>query len=494
MTLRRAIAIGAICAGWAVGAVGNTPPVMEDRYYATYQGQAVTIEMVAEDLDINPMVPGDHPLTFSIIDGPELGLLVGDLRQVAYRSPHEAVVEMVYIPADGVVGTEVITFIARDPLGETALGVVTISILPGEQRSRGVLSGIWTTRMTYNAQTQSFTALTTQYTQVYRVESLTLKGIADVRMESVGGVKTMVFDSLRFEADLSLSGVDHISTLRFDPKSAPGFFDSWLASTRFSLGDVSFSHLFLFRESLTDSYQSLLISGVSGAVRLSNLTRLELVAGCGFQFSRNTTSLMWKWCDIDWRAVLVMQCSGFGSFTVQANDVPVPISTPWGDTVTASAELVFDLDEGKSFSAELHWRPLRLGCVQLYTDLTDIADPTIYGFRIECDIPGEFGSIRLVSATSFDPLYNARVTGQSDYFELLRLSGPLQSCCTPPGSWSMATYFYDGASTLFDWGMTIFRIDVRVAAQFDFLFETILRSGEFGDPPLELMVGWTTRW
>jgi len=118
----------------------------------------------------------------------------------------------------------------------------------------------------------------------------------------------------------------------------------------------------------------------------------------------------------------------------------------------------------------------------------------VYGLRMECTIPSAFGAVSFVSATSLEPSYNSTVTGQSDYFELLRLSGPLLACCGYPGSWSVATYFNSGATMLFDWGMTLIRLDMAASNHFNFTFETVFRSGFFGDPRLELSVGWITRW
>ena len=118
----------------------------------------------------------------------------------------------------------------------------------------------------------------------------------------------------------------------------------------------------------------------------------------------------------------------------------------------------------------------------------------MYGLRMECTIPSAFGAVSFVSATSLESSYNSIVTGQTDYFEMFRLSGPLLACCGYPGSWSVATYFNTGAVMLFDWGMTLISADIAISNHFNFIFETVFRSGFFGDPTLELSVGWTTRW
>ena len=163
--------------------------------------------------------------------------------------------------------------------------------------------------------------------------------------------------------------------------------------------------------------------------------------------------------------------------------------------------------DGKSLSASTYWRPGAVNCIKLLAKF-DLSGPAvspvtgntvfesihIYGLKLECDIPSAYGNVRFVSATSFGSSYNSTVTGQTDYFEMFRFSGPLLACCGYPGSWSVATYFNAGSAMLFDWGMTVIRADVVLSDHFNFSFETAFRSGMFGDPKLELSVGWMTRW
>ena len=115
---------------------------------------------------------------------------------------------------------------------------------------------------------------------------------------------------------------------------------------------------------------------------------------------------------------------------------------------------------------------------------------TIYGLRLECGI----GGVKVVSATSLDPAKNAVLTGQSDYFEVLRASGTLTGCCGAPGSWGVATYFHAGADQLFDWGMTTGRFDLALNDRVTADFMLVSRSGELGDPRVELSLGFVVRW
>ena len=490
-------------------AVANVAPSMEDQYIATPQDEAVTFEFRAEDADIDPDDPAAHPLVFSILEGPEHGVLVGDLDDVRYRAFHTAAVEMTYIPAEGYVGTDYITIEVRDPFDATAAGITTIEIDVQERRAIGILSGNWIGEVTYNTQTGGFTAFRTQFTEVYRIGDLTVKGVADISMETNAGVKEMVFQSLRFDTDFSIIGIDTTSTIAFDPTAsvAAELFDYWLTVTRFSLGEVDFTHTLYLLDTQTDSYTSLAVQANIGSVSISGNTRFDLAPTCNFLFSGATARIGWSYCDLMMLATMEASCNGFESITLGAYDIPIPgFGWFWGD-VFVDAALTFDLAEGKTLNVTADWQPGTFACIELLGEL-NLAGPGggaisgatiyestwIYGLRLECSIPSAYGDISFVSATSFDPIKNSTVTGQTDYFEVFRFTGPMLACCGYPGTWSMATYFNTTSTQLFDWGMTILSMDVGLSNHFTFMFETAFRSGHFGDPKLEITVGWTVRW
>jgi hypothetical protein len=60
--------------------------------------------------------------------------------------------------------------------------------------------------------------------------------------------------------------------------------------------------------------------------------------------------------------------------------------------------------------------------------------------------------------------------------------------------WGVATYFHAGSNQLFDWGMTTGRFDLTLNDHVNVDFELASRSGELGDPRVELSFGWTVRW
>lgn len=505
MRLRELLFVILLVIGGSLLCTANSAPTMDDQYVSTVQDDSVTFDVVASDVDIDPISPDLHPLTFSIVEGPTHGVLVADLTSIAYRAPHIAAVEVTYIPAEGYVGTDFVTLSVTDPLGELGMGTTTVEIEVVARRSAGILTGNWYTEVTCNTQTGAITAFSTQFTEVYRVGNLTLKSVAAIQMETNAGIKEMIFDSLRFQADYSILGIDHTSTLSFDPDAAD-LFDYWLTSTRFTLAGVDFTHTLYLLNTQTDSYQALSAQANLGAVTISNNLRHALDLSCGFSFSSNNTTISWTWCDVNLQADIGFSCDGFEGLTLTASNIPVPgLGGILGD-ITFSSAVTFELEE-KSLSTSIQWRPGTLTCFEILADL-DLSGPgagaivgdttlesiRIYGFQIECDIPGTYGDISFVSATSLDPNYNSIVTGQTDYFEVLRLAGPLQACCGYPGSWSMATYFHDGSPMALDWGMTLIRADVVLSDHFNFSLETVFRSGFFGDPRLELSVGCMVRW
>ncbi|TFH08684.1 MAG: hypothetical protein E4H08_07350 [Candidatus Atribacteria bacterium] len=507
MRLRGLWFVGLLIIGSSLCGAANSAPTMDDQYIATVQSDPVTFEIRAEDADIDPVNPGLHPLAFSIIEGPVHGVLIADFTEVAYRAPHIAVIEMTYVPADGYVGTDFITLRVTDPLGEMAMGTTTVEIEVVARRSMGILTGNWNTEITCNTQTGAITAFRTQFTEVYRVGNLTLKSIAAIQMMTNAGVKEMVFDSLRFQGDYSILGIDHTSTLSFDPDAGGAdLFDYWLTSTRFDLAGVDFTHTLYLLNTQTDSYQALSAQVNLGPMTVSNNLRFDLDLSCGFFFSSNDARVTWQWCDVNLQADIGFTCDGFEALTLTASNIPIPgVAGILGD-ITFSSAVTFEMEE-KSLAMSIDWRPSPLACIELLAEL-DLSGPaggpisgetvvqgiSIYGLRIECDIPSAYGDVSFVSATSLDAAYNSIVTGQTDYFEVLRLAGPLQVCCGYPGSWSIATYFHEGSTMALDWGMTLVRADMAISDHFNFSLETVFRSGFFGDPKCELTVGWMTRW
>jgi len=495
MTRRGLWLAAALLAACAWSTLGNVPPTMEDRYVTTVEDTPVTFEVRAQDGDIDPNDPQAHPLRFVLVAGPENGVLIGDLEEILYEGPHDAVVELTYVPAAGFVGTDRVTLTVIDPFDETASGTVTIQIDVTARRAEGILSGNWSMNATFIPQSGAFTAFATQLTEVYRVGALTMKGVAQVRRAVVGGVSQVVFDSLRFDGELDGGVVSLASTLAFDPDapSAADLFDHWRATTGFALQGVNVRHTFYLTRPITSSYQTVYVQGVAGSLSFTNTMRIDLNDTCNFVFSRDDTVIGWSWCELSLTASFAVACGGFEQARFAMSGLPVSAHLP-GLKLDASLTLT---EAAKTMTASLSWRPVVYGCMQLYSELNvggaqdmGLEGFTVYGLRLECDV----GDVRFASATSLDPNKNATMTGQSDYWEVLRLSGTLMGCCGVPGSWGIATYFTGGSTKLFDWGMTTGRFDLAVDEHLNANVDVVMRSGELGDPMVELSFGFVVRW
>jgi len=492
MTLRL-LAAGLLATLLGCVVLGNVDQTMEDQYVTTVQDTAVTFTLRAQDEDIDPLDARAHPLRFVILDGPTHGLIIGDLIEVRYAGPHDALVDVTYVPATGFVGTDYVTISVIDPFDETASGTTTIQIDVEEQRLVGLLSGSWDTSLTFNVQTFSVTAFRTKLTEVYRIGQLVVQGTATWKY----GTADKIFDSLRFQADFPLGDVIKVSsTLAFDP-NASTLFDYWRTTTSFSIFDISFNHTFYLAASQTDSYQTLTAWGTVGDVRYNNTVTFDMNEDYGFCFSRENLSLSWTWCDLQVSSTLSITDAGFQSVTLSASDYPIPGLVVPGFGLYLDLALRFT-PTSKTLTPTFRLKTAWIDCIQLMTTLetsgdldTSINGFSIYGIKLKQAL-GD--GITIQMATSFDNTKNSSVTGQSNYFELFLLSGRTTSCCGVPGTWSVATYFACSSTQLFDWGMTLFKLNMGLSDQFSASTQIAIRSGTSTEPTLELTFGWTARW
>jgi len=508
MTRRRFLLALLLVAVAGATADANTPPTMQDQALATVVNMPIDFELIAEDADIDPSNPSAHPLTFSLLEGPTHGILIGDLGDVGYVPEHIACVELSYVPAEGFIGTEFISFSVQDPFDETAVGTITIQIDVKEQGGLGLLTGNWVSSVGVDvtAQTSGFKAFRSRLTEVYRIGDLTLQGIAEIKLDTVSGVKKTVFDSLRFVGSYTPGHIAIDSTIAFEPEAAgvADLFDYWLMTSRFSILDLDFTHTLYLARPQTHSYMSLHARGNVGAFGVIASLRTSMGDGCALLFDETVLTVSWIQCDVFCSASFGIGCGGFEQLSLSASGIPVPQIAWLPEGITLDAGVTFGLTE-KALNTSLSWRPSSLGCVRVLAELQVGSHPgggavsgsagvqriSIYGVSFDCGLPG---GVSFHSATSFDPAKHSQVTGQIDYFEILRLTGPLESCCGFPGRWNLATYFSASSSRLFDWGMSILGLEAVITENFTASVETTYRSGELGDPTAEIKVGWTIRW
>ena len=483
-------------------ALGNVPPTMEDQYVSTVENIPVSFAVRVQDEDIDPTDPNLHPLAFTILEGPSHGVLIGDLGEIFYEDPHTGFVLLTYTPANGYVGIDYVTISVMDPFGASAAGTTTIQIDVRERRIIGLLSGSLDSSLTLIPQTTSIalSAFRTRITEVYRIGRLSIQGIADWKYSNPGGG---VFDALRFEASLPLAAWGALqATLAFDPKQidSTNLFDYLRTATSFSVFDIGFAHTLFFTEPQTASYQTIVVSGSICDFSFRSTMKFEMLAACSFSFEREDLYLSWNWCDLKLTSTLALtDADGFDHVSFKAHDLPFPIP----GFVTPSFGLYVDLEvkfqvDSKAVTPTLKLKTAWVDCIQLYAALvqtgpsnTTIDELSIYGLKIQHTLPD---GILIQMATSFVDTKNSTVTGQTDYFEMILVSGTTMSCCGTPGTWSVATYFQSDHSALFDWGMTVVKLNLGLTDLISASTEMVVRSGTFGDPKLELTVGVRARW
>lgn len=485
--------------------LANEPPSMQDQVVTTYQNAPVTFLVRVSDPDIEPLYPDAHPLTFVLLDGPFHGVLVGDLTRVYYGGPHAAYVQLRYEPADGFVGDDHLVLTVSDPFHLTATGVTTIQ-MDVRPRTQGALSGSMEGRLTVNVQSGSVAALANRLTEAYRLGPLTVQGTAEWRLfehpASDLDETRVWFDALRFQADARFERLSVNASLVLEPTPiqaqppARGFFDYASVTTRFTLYDVSFTHTYFLDQQAANSCQNLAIRGSVAGVEYSSTTTLGMEPGCSFAFRSERVTTEWMGCALRLYATLTLTETGFDELTAKLDDYAIPGCGWTGGGLYLDVTLKFTVDEKTvtpAFSLKTSW----IDCVRAYGELvssslggTAIDGVSVYGLRIEHTM----GGVSFESSTSFDPVRNATITGQVDYFEVLRISGTMSSCGGSGGTWSIATYFQNDHAALMGWGMTVARADVMLGQNVSASLQMTCRTGGFGDPKLELTFGGRLRW
>ncbi len=118
----------------------------------------------------------------------------------------------------------------------------------------------------------------------------------------------------------------------------------------------------------------------------------------------------------------------------------------------------------------------------------------VYGLRVEGPVSEHVSVSSVTSLQPSDLATNARMTGFVDYWEVLALAGEINLCGECRGDWDISTYFGTTQSALFDWGMTRVGFRARRNADFELSSTLYFRSGDLGDPTVELVIGAVTHW
>jgi len=456
----------------------NDAPVAFDDRRVTPCGVSVAIFLKAVDPDIDPFDPDSEPLLFCIVDGPAHGMISGNLSAIGYESPHGAVLEATYTPERDFVGVDYIVFSVTDPLSAFDMAVVEIEVRESPP-ILGVMAG------NINAEVIFKSPFTLEYlgiafTGYYKFGNFNTQASLDL---NTGGYSTVVLGG-----DCPLGDVLRARASAVFDLDAVGF-QYFQAVTTFQLATLNCSFTTYLTGNETTTYHKLVAQGSIGDLTFTSTTRL---AGCGFSFDQQEFKGRWTVCDIEIRTELDITQVGFETFSFELRDIPILRPKGWDMGIYLRLETTFELESKivePMFILQSEW----LDCIRVLGEVITGVDMTIagvslYGIQVRNTFAGE---IEFRADTSLEETKNAALTGYSDYFEDVILSGPMPSCCGPPGIWQFATYFQRGSSEIFDWGMTVVMFDMAVNNQIR--FNTGL-SVSATAPHLELRCGFKVRW
>ena len=153
---------------------------------------------------------------------------------------------------------------------------------------------------------------------------------------------------------------------------------------------------------------------------------------------------------------------GFDYFTLRARGIPVPWLSGDGVTTTLELRTRFSVAE-KEIAPDLRVRTGTVCCgLTPYFDIVwqqplAVEGIALYGLQIAVELED---GIQVTFATSFDETRNRPITGDEDFFELWRATGPIVSCCGSSGRWEFKIYFEkdQAPASLFNWGKGSFSV------------------------------------
>ena len=461
----------------SVACINDAPIAVDDRR-VTACGVSLVILLKAVDPDIDPFDPDLEPLLFRIIDGPTHGEISGNLVAIGYESPHDAVLEATYTPGLDFVGVDYITFSVTDPLGAFDLAVVEIEVRESPS-IQGVMTGNTDAEIVFKSPfTLDYLGLT--FTGHYKFGGLNTQASLDL---NTAGYSTVVLGGDCPFGDVLRARVNAV----FDLNTAG--FQYLQAVATFQLASLNCAFTTYLTGTETTTYQKLVVQGSIDDIFFTSTTRF---AGCGLSFDQQEFKGRWTTCDIEIRTELDITQAGFEAFSFEFRDIPILRPKGWDMGIYLRLETTFELESKivePMFILQSDW----LDCLRVLGEVITgvgmaIEGVSLYGIQVRNTFAGE---IEFRADTSLDDTKNAALTGYSEYFEDVILSGPMPSCCGPPGIWQFATYFQRGSSEIFDWGMTTIMFDMAVNNQIR--FHTGLSISATA-PHLELRCGVKVRW
>jgi len=456
----------------------NDPPIPEPGLFTVKEGSSVTVVFSATDEDIDPMMPERHPVRFELSRQPFHGRLTGDIKDVRYESPHRAFVELKYIPNDGFRGVESIPYLVEDAEGVINRSSIKIDVI-AETRGPISFSGYLESVATFEqGETDFFSDFDTDLTTIYR------HGELEIMADS--GWSETEWDSLRFRGEAPLGKLDLRSTLDFDPNEDEPF-NYWRSVANFYYSEIDFRYTFKLDHDPEDTYHEIEARWSLGDVSFRGRTKFS---NSGRKFDESDLRTRWKWpdCDLSVSTDLSFNDEGFEEFAVDVGDIPIIYGTyfEFETTFTASS---------KEVEPNLFYRSDWIDCFKILAELitneeeSDIEGLSIYGLRFRDTFPE---GIRVRIDASLVEDKNSSVTGDSDFSNRWRISGPFDAGYRAPGRWQFTNYL--GAveeGKLFGWGESELKIAFPLAEDLDLETELTYRRE---DPQWEIKIGGEVSW
>jgi len=453
------------------------------------------------DPQIDVLSPESHVIRFAIVDGPSHGALVGDLDAVLYEPPSDALVVLSYVPATGYVGSDAFSVRASDP--SQADVVLRVAVDVGQSVAGGMLGGHSQWTATIDVPATTMTSMSWVADVSYTVLATTIEPGFAFKLEGADPA----FDDFYVSVTTPF-GVLGTASLRldFNPDPLSDLFDYAAATLAVRLGGASIAASFHADGTQTGSRASLQFSGVTPDDELSLSARVTL-ASCAPTFESATATVRLSGFDCGPAAECAFSvsgtagftCDGFEKLTVLAEGIDLP-SVGWLNLATSASVLITYDVQTKSLSISPRFASLVVDCFSFGTEFewanNSLLDVRLTSFHVDHTFAN---GVRLRMDTSLDPTdltLNQDVTGFLDYWEADVLSGNFAICEGIGGDWEVGVYFArPGVGVqLFDWGMLELKATVTCGRLWELFTEFTFRSGVFGDPTSEWLLGAELWW
>jgi len=499
------LVFGAVC-------VSNVAPTATDLELTTWERNAITFAVEVSDLDID-LADSDHDtIRFEVSEAPENGVVTSDFDGVLYEEDGARLV-MSYVPSRTFVGTDRFVVLATDAAGEAVRILVTVVVQPLE--SAGTLAGDVLSTATFDSTLTHQIVVSSSFAAniVYRITGVQFQTGFLIKQDSAADE---LFDDLYFSMRFPIDAIGSFYTkLDFDPNTTTPLFESGTASLTLGMGGLSTAASLRTNGTTAGSSFSLSASGALDGIYGGTLSSSLSLATCSPVLKSGSVTLSFanlgvlcsEACeDVAASFTMSYDCSGFTGFNITASNVHLPLNIPYASYIDGSVSIGYTLQtasQAKTLSLSLGLDSIVMDCFSVSTELiaTGTGNPGIGGLEInalhmDCEFPG---GILFESDTSLDPNnlpLNNSVTGHSDYWERDRLSGRFEVCEGIGGSWQLSVYFERPGvgTTLFNWGMGTFEAEVYCHQVWRLFGMATIRSGSFGGPIWEALLGFSTRW